>query len=54
MVLREPRPGAPRFDPFYGCSQYPECKGARNIDENGNPEQTPEEEEEALVQWLRT
>jgi len=26
------------FDPFWGCSQYPDCRGTRNIKEDGAPE----------------
>lgn len=47
MVLRRPKPGSyNKFDPFWGCSQYPDCHGKRNIDpETGLP--IIEEEEEA-------
>ena len=41
MVLRKPKPHRNRydpFDPFWGCSQYPDCKGTRNIKEDGTPE----------------
>lgn len=32
MKLRTPRPEALRqFDPFWGCSQYPDCQGTREI-----------------------
>ena len=38
MQLRKPRPSQ-HFDPFWGCSQYPGCRGTLNIQENGLPEQ---------------
>lgn len=39
MVLRKPKPHEEwRFDPFWGCSQYPECRGTRNIKQDGTPE----------------
>ncbi len=25
------------WKPFWGCSQYPDCSGTRNIDEDGEP-----------------
>lgn len=39
MVLRQPRPGSMKhFEQFWGCSQYPNCWGKRNIDpETGSP-----------------
>jgi ssDNA-binding Zn-finger/Zn-ribbon topoisomerase 1 len=37
MRLRRPRTGQ-NWKAFWGCSQYPECRGIRNIDENGDPE----------------
>jgi len=27
-----------QFEPFWGCSQFPDCKGTRNILPNGRPE----------------
>jgi ssDNA-binding Zn-finger/Zn-ribbon topoisomerase 1 len=36
MVLRRPRQYQD-WEPFWGCSQYPECKGARDIGEDGKP-----------------
>jgi DNA topoisomerase-1 len=38
MVLRKPK-GYKDYDPFWGCSQYPECRGSRNIKEDGTPEE---------------
>jgi len=26
------------FEPFWGCTQYPDCRGRRNILPNGEPE----------------
>jgi DNA topoisomerase-3 len=37
MVLRRPKPSQV-FDPFWGCSQYPDCKGTRSVkDVNEEP-----------------
>jgi ssDNA-binding Zn-finger/Zn-ribbon topoisomerase 1 len=33
MGLKTPRPGGSMYDPFYGCTMYPLCKGTRNCDE---------------------
>jgi DNA topoisomerase-1 len=38
MVLRKPKKHQD-YDPFWGCSQYPECRGSRNIQEDGTPEE---------------
>ena len=32
MVLREPRKPNAAWDPFWGCANFPECKGTYNID----------------------
>jgi ssDNA-binding Zn-finger/Zn-ribbon topoisomerase 1 len=37
MVLRMPKPSQ-YFKPFYGCNDYPVCRGTRNIMKNGKPE----------------
>ena len=37
MVLRRPRPNQD-WSPFWGCSQYPECRGTRDIGPDGKPE----------------
>jgi len=37
MVLRRPK-SHQSWEPFWGCSQYPECRGSRNIGEDGLPE----------------
>ncbi len=36
MVLRRPK-SYQDWEPFWGCSEYPDCEGSRNIDENGEP-----------------
>ena len=38
MALRRPKRDKSQFDPFWGCSQYPECRGTRDIREDGKPE----------------
>ncbi len=38
MALRKPKPHKWQFDPFWGCAQYPDCRGTRNIKEDGTPE----------------
>jgi ssDNA-binding Zn-finger/Zn-ribbon topoisomerase 1 len=42
MKLRRPNHPGQRFDPFWGCTQYPDCKGKRNILPNGKPEEDEE------------
>lgn len=43
MILRRPRFAVDKWDPFWGCSMYPECKGSRNIDPfSGEPEDDDE------------
>ena len=37
MILRVPKPKQ-SWKPFWGCSQYPDCEGSRNIREDGKPE----------------
>jgi ssDNA-binding Zn-finger/Zn-ribbon topoisomerase 1 len=38
MRLRRPRPSQ-TWKPFWGCMNYPDCKGSLNIDpETGEPE----------------
>ena len=37
MVLRRPKRKGD-FEPFWGCSNYPDCKGTRNIQPDGAPE----------------
>ena len=31
MVLREPKDKTQRWEPFWGCAKFPECKGLWNI-----------------------
>ena len=38
MALRKPKAGGKDFKPFWGCSDYPDCRGTRNIMESGKPE----------------
>lgn len=43
MRLRRPTPSQD-WSPFWGCSQYPDCRETRQIDEDtGLPERTDEE-----------
>lgn len=37
MVLRRPK-SYQDWEPFWGCSEYPECRGTRNITDDGLPE----------------
>ena len=37
MKLRRPK-SVKTFEPFWGCSTYPDCNGTRNIDADGKPE----------------
>jgi len=37
MVLRRPRVGQ-EWEAFWGCSQYPKCRGSRDILPDGTPE----------------
>ena len=37
MALRKPSPSQ-SWSPFWGCSQFPGCKGKRGIDASGRPE----------------
>lgn len=36
MRLRRPKKGQD-WQPFWGCSQYPDCEGTRGIAEDGTP-----------------
>ena len=36
MILRRPS-GNQTWDPFWGCSQYPDCRGTRSINSDGTP-----------------
>jgi len=48
MVLRRPRSGQP-WEPFWGCTDYPDCRGTRQILADGRAE---EDEPELLDRWL--
>lgn len=37
MAIRRPNPGQ-SWDPFWGCTRYPDCEGTREILEDGTPE----------------
>lgn len=41
MQLRRPLPGK-NWYAFWGCSQFPDCKGTRQIREDGRPEDDEE------------
>lgn len=41
MVLRRPRPGE-KWDTFWGCNRYPDCRGKRAINPDGSPEEDDE------------
>ncbi len=32
IVVRRPKPSQ-HFEPFWGCSQYPDCRGTRTVEE---------------------
>ena len=38
MKLRRPRPGQD-WQPFWGCTNFPECRGVRQIDDDGLPQE---------------
>lgn len=50
MSLRRPKEHQ-AWEPFWGCSQYPECKGSRNIGENGKPESDVPDELRNYSKW---
>ena len=41
MVLRKPKKGQ-YWEPFWGCMDYPDCKGTREIMADGRPEEDDE------------
>ena len=41
MVLRRPKPHQD-WKPFWGCSQWPDCNGKRQIREDGKPDNDEE------------
>jgi ssDNA-binding Zn-finger/Zn-ribbon topoisomerase 1 len=48
MKLKLPRYGKKYYEPFWGCSQYPDCRGIRHI----NPwDGKPEEDSGLYVSW---
>lgn len=52
MLLRKPKPGA-LWDPFWGCSDFPGCRGTRPADpETCEPIYTPEEQERMSLAWV--
>ena len=38
MKLRRPKPQQD-WETFWGCQDFPDCKGSRNIGEDGKPEE---------------
>ena len=38
MKLRRPKRHQ-NWDAFWGCQEFPDCTGSRNIGENGKPEE---------------
>lgn len=38
MVLRRPKPGQ-NWQPFWGCYDFPDCRGVRHIMPDGEPEE---------------
>jgi len=46
MFLRLPKPGGIIFDPFWGCSTFPTCRGSRDINvHTGEPVDSDDPEE---------
>lgn len=45
MILRKPKEGQ-TFKAFWGCGDFPNCKGTRQIGDDGRPESMDDEEEE--------
>jgi len=41
MVLRRPKPHQD-WSPFWGCPDYPDCQGVREIMSDGTPEEDDE------------
>lgn len=50
MVLRRPRSNQD-WEPFWGCGQYPECRGTRQIRADGTPEDDDWLEDFELPIW---
>lgn len=38
MILHRPKPHQ-NWKAFWGCQNFPDCKGTRNIGEGGKPEE---------------
>ena len=51
MVLWRPPPGKD-WRPCWGCSQYPDCLGKRQIDDDGLPEKDEEMWLESIIKEL--
>lgn len=47
MKLREPRPGQD-WQPFWGCQNWPDCRGTREILPDGRPE---EDDADPVGRW---
>jgi ssDNA-binding Zn-finger/Zn-ribbon topoisomerase 1 len=43
MALRKPRHPNQHFDAFWGCTEYPDCFGKRDILPDGRPDMYEEE-----------
>lgn len=52
MMLRRPRPSQD-WPAFWGCSQFPNCRGKRGIDEDGKPEMDEADREHPIEEWER-
>ena len=52
MALKRPRPGQD-WDPFWGCALYPDCRGTRQIQEDGTPEADDDMEAYRNTPWYR-
>lgn len=50
MRLRRPRPHD-NWEPFWGCSQYPECGGTRKIGSDGKPAPDEDLDDYRLDEW---
>lgn len=49
MILRRPKPEQ-HWEPFFGCNIFPECRGTRQIDADGNWALTEKEELESKME----
>jgi len=49
MILRQPKPNQ-SWKSFWGCGQYPDCKGTRNINpETGKPVDDFDDDDDYLL-----